>query len=156
MDNKTKIIFGLAAACCLLVGILIGILIARPFAGKTVAEKEAVDTVSVESETVKPVEEKKVEEEKTYGYYPTFYVKRLYYSVSASEGDHTIKVYTDGSAHIAKAVTNTRWLEEAKLERGGNFFHVKENKESESRKGELYIQDEQGRKITIYVTQRGR
>lgn len=154
MDNKNKLIIGLAAGCCLLVGVLIGVLVAHPSSGKTSVAEEVVVAEPIVEQPTEP--ETKVEEEKTYGFYPSFYVKRQYYTVSSSDADHTLIVYTNGSTQIARAWTDSRWLEEEKLERGGTYFHVKKNKDSDSRKGKLYLQDDRGRKITIYVTQRGR
>lgn len=96
------------------------------------------------------------QEEKTYGYYPSFYVKKLYYTVDAAERDYSIRIYTDSKTELKKARTNCKWLEEDDLEDGGKTFHVKKNKDSEKRKGELYLVDNKDRKITIYVTQKGK
>lgn len=155
MDKKNKLIIGLVAACCLLGGILVGVLVGRP-STKVVSEpKEQVAPVEeiTEEPVVEEVAVEKKTEEKTYGFYPSFYVKRTYYSVSAAEANHPLAVY---GGKVAKAWTDCRWLEEEKLERGGTHFHVKENKDRETRKGHLFIQDESGRKITISVSQRGK
>lgn len=154
MDNKNKLIIGLAAACCLLVGLLVGVIVARPKATKHAPATENVfaDADDFQAEEEQAPATKKTSEEKTYGFYPSFYVKKAYYTVSGADADHTLQVY--GTSRVAKAWTDSRWLEEEKLEKGGNYFHVKENKDHETRKGKLFLQDESGRKITIYVTQR--
>lgn len=154
MENKNKLIIGLVAACCILVGVLVGVLVARP--SSTASSHHPTQPILSSEYAEEVVEEAvapKKDEEKTYGYYPTFYVKRAYYTVSGADADHTLQVY--GTSRVAKAWTDSRWLEEEKLEKGGNKFHVKENKDHETRKGKLFLQDESGRKITINVTQRG-
>lgn len=157
-SKKNLIIIVLAVVCCVLAGSLIGVLVSRSSGESASAEKEQV--LEEQTHEVLMAEESEVaqeaKEEKTYGYYPSFYVKTQWYTVSSEDQDHTIYVYTDGTNKVKKAWTDCKWLEEEKLEKGGNYFHVKANKDRDQRKGKLFLQDEKGRKITIYVTQRGR
>lgn len=93
--------------------------------------------------------------EKTYGFYPSFYVKKTSYTVSHEEGMHPIAIYTDRNTKVKRAWTDSRWLEEEDIEDGDYRFHVKENDDEDSRSGKLFIKDDKGRMITIYVRQRG-
>lgn len=156
MEKKNLLIIGLVAACCLLGGVLVGVLM-RPSSHETKMQTAIEEEVAIEEPAVEAEPEPEVAkqaEEKTYGFYPSFYVKRQYYTVSGAEADHTLRVYTNGEARLVKAWTDSRWLEEEKLEKGGTYFHVKENKDHETRKGKLFLKDDRGRQITIYVTQR--
>lgn len=150
MENKNlKIVIAvLALLLAGAVGYIVGHSTSNPVS-ETAPEAAAV----AEEEAQAPAQ---VKEEKTYGYYPSFYVKKLYYTVDAAEGDHSIRIYTDSKTELKKARTNCKWLEEDDLEDGGKTFHVKKNKDSEKRKGELYLVDNKDRKITIYVTQKGK
>lgn len=119
-------------------------------------QTQPAKTVSEAKPEPAPVAQPEKKQEKTYGYYPSFYVKRQNFTVSHEDDDHTLIVYTDGSTKCVKAYTNKNWLEEEDLgRRGGNYFHVKRNRDEDSRSGELYLFDDKGRKITIYVTQKG-
>lgn len=153
MDSNSKLklaVATMAVLLCLATGIIIGFFVGSAHHG----EKSSSETVLEATEDVAAPVEKQKEEEKIYGYYPSFYMKNIYFTVSGNEGDHRIKYYLDSETRIAKAYTDCRWLEEADLEDGGSFFHVKKNKDDETRKGKLFLIDNKGRKITIYVTQR--
>lgn len=160
MDTNSQLkiaVAGLSAALLLVVGILVGMAIGRGGSSsseKVKTSKKAAIEAEAQAEEEVVVEEKKVEE-KTYGYYPSFYMKNIYFLVSAEEGDHSVYVYTDGITKVVDANTNCRWLEESKLGKGGTTFHVKKNKDGKKRVGQLYLYDNKGRKITVYVTQRG-
>lgn len=153
MDNNINrvllgLVIGLSALLLVGVGLGIGYAVFAP------------EKVSVEVDEQPAVEEEEVAkeqpQEKTYGYYPSFYVKRISYTVSAEEGSHSITVYTDGATKFVDANTDSRWLEEEKLGKGGKEFRVKKNRDDQSRKGKLFLYDNKGRKITITVTQKGK
>lgn len=122
---------------------------------KTEITEEATEEVAAEAgqEVAAAAEEK---QEKTYGYYPSFYVKRIYYSVPASEGYYTVNVYTDGATKFVDSNTDCRWLKEEDLGEGGKQFKVKANRDKESRKGQVFLYDNKGRKIALHVTQKGK
>lgn len=180
-DLNKKLLYaviGLSAVVLLGVGVLIGIAI-TPTSPKVeiVSEsEEALDEQSSEEmpdaatqpvaetaaqyaqQPVQPAAEQTqpvAKREKTYGYYPSFYVKRTSYTVPHYEGMHYIDIHTDGSTRVKKAWTDKRWLEEEDIEDGDYRFHVKENDDRESRTGTLYLKDNYGRTIQIRVTQRG-
>lgn len=157
--NKTLLTAVIALSAIVLVGLGVGIGL---LAGKgdkqdkqeievtqeEIAQEEIVD------DAIEVKEEPKVEE-KTYGHYPSFYVKKNSYWVNYEDAMHTVRIYTDSKTEVVDSYTNTRWLEEEKIGKGGSEFHVKENNEKESRKGVLTIKDNKGRTINIYVTQGG-
>lgn len=165
MENKNlKIAVGVLA---LLLVALLGYIIGHHSSANAakahiqeIATATAAETAASVQETVTSAQEAaapaQTKEEKTYGYYPSFYVKRIYYTVDAADDHYTIRVYSNDETTIRKAYTNCSWLEEERIERGGDVFHVKKNRDNVSRKGELYLIDNKGRKITIYVTQRGK
>lgn len=146
--NRTLLIAVIALSAVVLVGIGLGLGV---LIGKGGSQKAAEPETEVKEE----VEVKETVEEKTYGFYPSFYVKKNYYWVNCDDAMHSIRIYTDGSVKVVESWTDTRWLEEEEIGEGGNQFHVKKNKDSASRKGILTIKDSKGRKINIYVTQGG-
>ncbi len=163
--NKTLLIAVIALSAVVLVGLGLGIGLLAGKGGNQdkkarqeieVTQEEIVEPEIVEpEETIEVKEEPKVEE-KTYGHYPSFYVKRNAYWVNCEDAMHSIRIYTDSKTEVVDSYTDTRWLEEEKIGKGGSEFHVKENKEKESRKGILTIKDNKGRTINIYVTQGGK
>lgn len=151
-NSRLKLVIGvLAVTLAVALGLIIGILIGR--GGSPKAEVPEVEEVQNEPvvEEVKPA---KVEE-KTYGYFPSFYMKKIYYTVPADEDEYKITYYLDSDTKIDDAYTDCRWLDEGKIGKGGNMFEVDENKTGKTRKGKLFIIDDKGRKITVYVTQKG-
>lgn len=163
MENKTLkiVVAALAILLAIAVGYIAGHSFSKPAAEAPAPQEPevaAVEEVAAPAAPVaveKPAAPAQVQEEKTYGYYPSFYVKKLYYTVDADDDNHSIRIYMDSNTSIKKAYTNCKWLEEDNIERGGKTFHVKRNKDSESRKGQLILVDNRDRKITIYVTQTG-
>lgn len=164
--NKTLLIavIVLAALLVLILGVGLGMLmgksdsktaeVAEPGIEQLAATDLAATAATAAIAADAPAKEEKKEPEH-YGFYPSFYVNRLYYTVSYQKGDHTLRYYTDGFCKVKDAWTDSRWLDEEDLDHGGYEFSVKENKNSGSRKGRIFLKDDQDRVITVYVTQTG-
>lgn len=119
------------------------------------AARIAAEAAQKEAEAAKAAAKTESVREKTYGFYPSFYVKKTSYTVSHEDAMHPIAIYTDRNTKIKRAWTDSRWLEEEDIDDGDYRFHVKENDDDDPRSGKLFIKDDKGRIITIFVTQRG-
>lgn len=155
MDSNAKMktaLFAMGALWVVTLVFVAGFFIGKHAGNPSPKEEAVAEEEVVEEEAPAVVEQKK--EETTFGYYPSFYMKNIYYLVSAEEGEYPVYVFTDGATKVVDAYTNTKWLEEERIGKGGNMFHVKKNKDDQKRVGQLIIKDNKGRTITVYVTQK--